>query len=260
MRVEIEVITPQKAQGFLDRNHANRRVRHAVVQKYAAAMARGEWQLTHQGIAVDTDGNLIDGQHRLMAIAAAQTSVTMTVTYGVPTTVFGALDQGVKRNLSDHFNDDKFVAQPVGFLARLVFGAYWSIVQVQQLRHLLEPWIREFCVASGTNRKSLSSAPVKAAALINIMRGQESERIVQIYNALVNLETQSPALTPQAHALIKVCSMGQKSIDQRILFVKALRMFQPNSNPRLLVHSPDADIAEVKKELTALLEKMQEAA
>jgi len=34
---------------------------------FAEAMRRGEWMVTHQGIAFDTQGVLVDGQHRLAA-------------------------------------------------------------------------------------------------------------------------------------------------------------------------------------------------
>ena len=259
MRADVMVVTPEMAARWLERNQSNRRVRSGVVKKYAAAMNRGEWELTHQGIAIDVDGNLVDGQHRLLAVVMSQLSIKMCVAFGVSPNTFGVLDQGAKRNLNDHFNDDKFVSQPVGFLGRIVFGMSNStVLQLKSLKDVLEPWIREFAVASGTARKALSSAPVKAAAIMTIMRHGDADRVIGIYNALVTLDTQNPMLRTSGHALIRSCSLGQKNLDSRILFVKAMRMFHPvigETSRTLLVHNADADIAEVRKSLLELLEK-----
>lgn len=37
------------------------------------------YQLTHQGIAIGVDGTLLDGQHRLLAIAKAGISVPIVI-------------------------------------------------------------------------------------------------------------------------------------------------------------------------------------
>ena len=64
-------------------------------------MRRGEWQVTHQGIAFDTTGALVDGQHRLAAIVEADQPVEMTVFTEVPDGAFDVLDTGKRRNAAD---------------------------------------------------------------------------------------------------------------------------------------------------------------
>ena len=84
MRSEVVKITPEIAKNMLERNMKNnRRVSHDVVQRYARIMRGGGWSLTHQGIAFDDKGKLIDGQHRLNAIVQANVPVKMLVTYDV---------------------------------------------------------------------------------------------------------------------------------------------------------------------------------
>lgn len=84
MRSEVINITPEKAKEMLEKNMKNNRnIRHDVVQRYARIMKAGGWNLTHQGIAFDTNGALIDGQHRLNAIIEANVPVEMMVTYDV---------------------------------------------------------------------------------------------------------------------------------------------------------------------------------
>ncbi|WP_229670449.1 hypothetical protein [Microlunatus endophyticus] len=64
-------------------------------------MKRGDWKVTHQGVAVDTNGVLVDGQHRLAAVIEAGVSVEMTVFMDVPADTFDVLDTGKKRNAAD---------------------------------------------------------------------------------------------------------------------------------------------------------------
>ena len=84
MRSEIVTITPEMAREMLDKNmKSNRRMNHDTILRYARIMKAGGWNLTHQGIAFDCNGNLIDGQHRLNAIIQANIPVQMMVTYDV---------------------------------------------------------------------------------------------------------------------------------------------------------------------------------
>ena len=79
MRSRVQTITPERASQLLAANTTNRPVSKAVVRSFAQAMRRGEWMVTHQGIAFDTRGVLVDGQHRLAAIIEADVPVELTV-------------------------------------------------------------------------------------------------------------------------------------------------------------------------------------
>ncbi|WDV56028.1 hypothetical protein PV963_39685 [Streptomyces coeruleorubidus] len=99
--MEVLHVSPELATEWLTRNTNNRPLSKGAVQQLAGQIQRGEWQLTHQGIAFDEDGVLIDGQHRLAAIAKAGITVPLTVTYGVPRTSFTVMDTGRKRTGRD---------------------------------------------------------------------------------------------------------------------------------------------------------------
>lgn len=58
-------VTPEMAAKWLEGNVLNRPLKQAHVDRLAREMAAGRWRLTHQGIAFDVSGCLIDGQHRL---------------------------------------------------------------------------------------------------------------------------------------------------------------------------------------------------
>ncbi|NUN01320.1 MAG: hypothetical protein HUU41_09415 [Bryobacteraceae bacterium] len=59
------LITPELARQWLERNVRNRPISENTVIAYGLDMLEGRWQYDGAPIRFDTDGNLIDGQHRL---------------------------------------------------------------------------------------------------------------------------------------------------------------------------------------------------
>lgn len=101
MRSRIQTITPAKAAEMLEANTANRPLSKSVITGFADAMKRGDWKVTHQGIAIDTNGVLVDGQHRLAAVIEAEMPIDLTVFTDVPADTFDVLDTGKRRNAAD---------------------------------------------------------------------------------------------------------------------------------------------------------------
>ena len=64
----IDTVTPAIATRWLGLNTNNRHPRITDVRALAADMRGGRWQQNSETIKFGTDGRLIDGQHRLMAI------------------------------------------------------------------------------------------------------------------------------------------------------------------------------------------------
>ncbi|MEU3651664.1 hypothetical protein AB0E67_02255 [Streptomyces sp. NPDC032161] len=94
-------VTPEIAEIFLSRTSFNRRLNMGQVRALAETILRGEWKLTHQGIAFDEAGALLDGQHRLRAIIEANAPVEMLVFDGLSRDVFPVLDTGKRRSAAD---------------------------------------------------------------------------------------------------------------------------------------------------------------
>jgi hypothetical protein len=101
MRSRVQTISPSKAAELLEANTTNRPLSRAVVHSFAEAMRRGDWVVTHQGIAFDVNGVLVDGQHRLAAIIEADQPVELTVFSEVNEGTFDVLDTGKRRNAAD---------------------------------------------------------------------------------------------------------------------------------------------------------------
>lgn len=99
MRVEIEEITPEKAEQLLRLNRNNRPVRSRHVAILAREMKEGRWKTNGDSIRV-SDDLLIDGQHRLMAVIESGCSITSVVAY-VEADVFDSIDVGQRRSNAD---------------------------------------------------------------------------------------------------------------------------------------------------------------
>jgi hypothetical protein len=98
----VETITPTIAKQYLLKNHPNNRpVRSNRIYQWVDDIKKGRWILTHQGIAFDREGFLVDGQHRLTAIVSADMAVPMMVTRNVDSEVFKYVDQGAMRTAAD---------------------------------------------------------------------------------------------------------------------------------------------------------------
>lgn len=93
----IETITPQQAEEFLKGRHITRPLQQSRVAAYAGDMASGKWTLTHQGLAFDKQGRLIDGQHRSAACITANTPFRTMVFRHVPRKAIINTDTGAKR-------------------------------------------------------------------------------------------------------------------------------------------------------------------
>jgi hypothetical protein len=101
MKTIHQIIDPEIARRYLGYNTANRRVKSGVVERYARDMESGNWLKTHEGIAFSEDGELVDGQHRLLAVIKSGKNVGMTVTTGIPKAAKLVIDQGSKREAHD---------------------------------------------------------------------------------------------------------------------------------------------------------------
>jgi hypothetical protein len=106
IRSGVITLDPPLAKKFLSKMRKNRKVSENVVQHYAQTMLNGEYKVTHQGIAFDTDGNLVDGQHRCLAVVKSGCTVQIMKTDGLPTDAFDYIDRGKKRVVGDVLSID----------------------------------------------------------------------------------------------------------------------------------------------------------
>lgn len=102
MKFTQTTITPTLATEYLKRNiDSNRPLNKAHIEKLAADIREGRWQLLPHGIVFDTNNRLIDGQHRLHAIVAANKAVPMVIAHDAKPKTLDAIDTGAMRGIHD---------------------------------------------------------------------------------------------------------------------------------------------------------------
>lgn len=90
-------VTPELAREWLQKNTRNRPLSKPYVRELKEDLLTGRWKETHQGVGFDTNGALVDGQHRLHAIAESGVPAWLPVTRGLDPSVFEVIDQVRKR-------------------------------------------------------------------------------------------------------------------------------------------------------------------
>ncbi|MET7556955.1 hypothetical protein [Streptomyces albidoflavus] len=96
-------ISPSLASEMLTRNRENRPMDKGRVTHLREAILRGEWLVSHQGIAFSgswSNSRLLDGQHRLEAIRQSEQTVSVLVFENVPAETFSVMDTGRSRTAS----------------------------------------------------------------------------------------------------------------------------------------------------------------
>lgn len=80
VRVHSVLVTREMAAAWLSRNFSrNRTIQNSRVARWKREMRDGLWRLSHQGIAFDRDGWLVDGQHRLTALLQCPEGTTVVM-------------------------------------------------------------------------------------------------------------------------------------------------------------------------------------
>lgn len=124
--IELVDATPELAREWLLKNVKNRNLRKGMVAQYGRDMAAGEWTINGSTVVFDDNGTLIDGQHRLNAIAASdirEASFPLLVVRGVVEKAKRTIDGGAKRTMSDRLNIDD-VSGNTSILASLLRRAH----------------------------------------------------------------------------------------------------------------------------------------
>ena len=92
-------IDPYFAKQLLKRNSDRQRsIRKNHVRELAADMSEGRWNPDVNIAMLDTEGNLIDGQHRLSAILEVGETVNMRIETGHDPMDYKVIDGGMKRS------------------------------------------------------------------------------------------------------------------------------------------------------------------
>lgn len=148
-QVRFEDITPTKAANYLQQNNNNprKKINRNVVKSYAADMKAGKWNVNGEAIVFDANGDLKNGQHRLLAIIESGVTVRILVVRGVDPSIT-LFDYGSRRRVSQELNcnsNAEILARmivsnayresvpPIGILHDYIIDHYDMIVKANNL-------------------------------------------------------------------------------------------------------------------------------
>ena len=192
LRAKYEKITPNRATKLLEHNTDNYRmsISNSTLENLVYELTKGQWKATTQGIGFDTNGVLVDGQHRLMAIQKSGITVDkQLVCYGLK------IDVGKKRTLADLSQISSRIISTIRIPFRFVYGSGNKTMSLTYM----EPYIKgdlgrltkklhKMCPAY----YGILSAGMRAGLMMAIMSGKISEKEgLQMFGKLTKLRQNS---------------------------------------------------------------------
>lgn len=196
VRPEIVDITPDMASDWLAARvfEGNRKPAKAKIEQHAAAMKAGRWLETHQGIAFDTEGRLIDGRHRLMAVSGSGVTVRMWVFPNQTRDTFDVIDTGYARAAAQFLPSTAptMAAGAVRYIAAAMDKGYGTVYRNKMpLHEVLEthrqwPEIENWTMAVYGARSvaSIPPSPLLAIVAMGERGGVDPERIADFLGGL----------------------------------------------------------------------------
>lgn len=185
MKTSTVLMTPEFARTLLKSNSINRKIRPTWVKALVEIITRGEWITTHQGIAISEKNNVIDGQHRLIAISESNIPVTVLLSTECKEETFMAVDRGVTRTIADVTHFSKKTSEVLTGLYKFINGGASSKASPQQIIAMYEKigaevdYVHEYAPSS---KKTFTSAGVRSAVAILYKQGDKDA--LEIYRRL----------------------------------------------------------------------------
>jgi hypothetical protein len=200
MKTEIRAVLPDEAKALISSRNprivgGKTNVNQWHVEEFCRALRQGNFKTTHQGIAIDENGNLVDGFHRLTAIAQTGIAAVMPVTTGVPECVVPLIDRGQRRTNGSVLGLDKRVAEIISRIATLALGGGRpdenTLIRVSSVFRESAQSVIDACPST---RSFFSCAPVKCAAALASKSGHGYA--LNRYRFLVLMKAESDPMVP----------------------------------------------------------------
>lgn len=242
---QVQQITPDIARMYLEKNSVNRDVRNSNVKFFCNEIKTGSFKTTHQGIALSSDGTLLDGQHRLLAIIETNATVEMLVTKNLDASTFHAMDCGSSRSISDRTGLDKKVAECTRYLIRLAYGSQVQAKSAETNLNLANAGVLKLhdklMTYTKSNRKVYSSAQLRSAAIIMALNGHDEDYVFSVYKNMVMQDFY--ALPPIALSFIKHVNLNSSTIGfGTYYFSRAIKVFNKDLYDVAKLVCTDSDI------------------
>lgn len=173
-RLELRILNvgPDLAQAWLDKNTNNRNEARGNRAKISRSMEMDDFKFLGDPVRFDTDGNLLDGQHRLRAIVDTGTEVPLLIIRGFRPEAQLYMDQGKMRQAGDQVKLAGITGQSGNnwaAIARLIIR--WDAGDV--LGNLLVPGTAEIVAFCEEHKDQMARAVSAAAAQYRRIGGRK---------------------------------------------------------------------------------------
>lgn len=161
--VRLVTVTPAQAVEWLATQKRNRKLRTRHLGLIKRDMTRGDFAFTAAGISFDTEGNLLDGQHRLTGIAESGVSVPLFIFEGFPSATQDSMDLGAGRTAAEQMSMDGIANAniTVAYLNAIARGflSYETKLSLPQVRECLIALPRlAWAVSQNTSKLEIRNA------------------------------------------------------------------------------------------------------
>lgn len=236
---EIKEVTPEMAAELLARNVNNRKLNDKSVRFYADEMQRGDWQLNGETIKLNSDGNLIDGQHRLSAVVRSGCTVKMEFRGGLNGREMATIDTGKPRSAADvlYMKGLKYTqaqAEAARFIIAydsnvVVRGRIESKISNERILKFVESNPSLVSHAHSCHEKAIKSlvSPSRALALWFLFDRHDEDMATKFFTSLATgaeLSSNDPVLVLRNRLLASKLSARQHQLASReiiMLIIKA---------------------------------------
>jgi len=252
-KMTLETITPTIALEYLERMPKNRRLRQSRVDRLALDMGNGHWVPAASGpIRFNIDGELIDGQHRLWALAGTGMAIDFMVVRDVPKEGIYVIDTNRPRTLADALYMTGETRE-IYLSGAINFYASWQstgIIQKLSSNSAIStndalalfadnPGLRDAVVVAEAITRKLKGGPGRWGCMVYILNNIDQEDADAFFNQLVtgeDLNQASPILKLRSRLFEDGSSNRKLRItDYTALVLKAWNMWRSGqTSPRAL--------------------------
>lgn len=103
LSLRVEIITPEMARVYLNTSVGNRVIKQDILRGLVSYLKNDQFKVNGETIVFDSEGSLMDGHHRLEAVAASGVPAIFIVVRGVERSTWTTMDSGTARSLGDVF-------------------------------------------------------------------------------------------------------------------------------------------------------------
>ena len=204
MKSKIVFITPELAKEMLTHNVNNRNIKKQKLEFLVEDMKNGKFFSNGESICFDVEGNLRDGQHRLMAIVESGCGQMINVVYDIPIEQANLYDIGATRSTSDCIKFGMFseisdisnskIGALTTFLIRHKKGSRSAVSHSEKIEYMKDHYeqlleVKEIILSK--NCQKVSTAGTHAAIYVALINGIDKNKLKCFYEIAVSGFAQS---------------------------------------------------------------------